>query len=134
MAKVIPQSGWINRKHLCRKRLWKALRRKRYPLSFGFRPSPCPIRKDFPFSVVSIMEVCRITPFFCQVVESPDVVVAREEMYLNSLVREIGQFGKKAYVAFGDDMFVFEPKIKHITKQVKFQAIRFDAFAKTPRA
>lgn len=30
------------------------------------------------------------TTFFCQVVESPDVVVTREEMYLNSLIREIG--------------------------------------------
>ena len=70
------------------------------------------------------------TTFFCQVVESPDVVVTREKMNLNSLIREIGQFGKKAYVAFGYDMFVFEPKIKHITKQVKFQAIRFDALQK----
>ena len=57
-------------------------------------------------------------------------MVSREKMHLNSLVSEIGQFGKKAYMTFGYDVFVFEPKIKHITKQVKFQTIRFDVLQK----
>ena len=67
---------------------------------------------------------------FCQVLVSPDVMVACEVMYLNSHVCQFRQLTKKTRKPFGHHILVLIPEVKHVAQQVNGCSLFLDAVKK----
>lgn len=61
------------------------------------------------------------------IVGEPHIVVAREEMDLDTTVAHLGDLSKEAHVPTGDDCTVFEPVVEHIPEEVDRTRFILDA-------
>ena len=66
--------------------------------------------------------------FLGEVVEHPHVVVAKEEVYLDAAVGQLGQLAEEACVATRHQMTVGEPEIEDIAQEHEFLAARLYLF------
>jgi hypothetical protein len=55
---------------------------------------------------------------FLQIISAPDIMIAREEMYLHAQVRKFGYFPQETSKTFWHSQLIFEPKVEHIAEQV----------------
>ena len=65
------------------------------------------------------------------IVEDPDIVIAREPMHLDATVGHLAYLAKETGEATRHDMLVFEPIVDDIAKQIELVAIVDDAVEKT---
>ena len=61
------------------------------------------------------------------IVGEPHIVVAREEMDLDTTVAHLGDLPEEAHVPTGDDCTVFEPVVEHIPEEVDRTRLILDA-------
>ena len=61
-----------------------------------------------------------------QVVEGPDVVVAREVVHLDAHVCQLGDLAEEARVALRHHVFIFEPEVEHVAQQIDGSRLRLD--------
>ena len=52
-----------------------------------------------------------------QIVATPHVVIADEEVDLNATIRELGQLAQHAHESFGDYPAIFKPKVEDVAHQ-----------------
>lgn len=69
----------------------------------------------------------RYIELFFKITIHPKVVVAHKIGNLYAHVRKLGQFAQGSGKTFGDDSFVFEPKIKKVAHEKNGMSIVFDA-------
>ncbi len=62
-----------------------------------------------------------------QIAIGPDVVVAREIVYLDPHVGEFGELAKEAGVAAGHYIFILIPEVEHVAQQVDGGSLLLDA-------
>ena len=58
-----------------------------------------------------------------KIVKTPYVVVAGEEMYLDTLVRKFSHFAEKASISLWNNILEFVPEVKHIAQHIHSRCI-----------
>jgi hypothetical protein len=81
-----------------------------------------PIKLDDLGVVVDLRPQLRL-----HVVGEPHIVVAREEMNLDTTVAHLSDLAKEAHVPTGDDRTVLEPVVEHIPEEVDRTRLILDA-------
>ena len=68
--------------------------------------------------------------FLFQVIPAPDIVVADEEMYLHSQIRQFRQLSQEAGIPLGNHQFELIPEVEHVAQQVYGCRLMLDAVQK----